>query len=126
MATLAKIAYHLCSNEAAASDDYDLHSLIRFRWLLRGFGVPMRYLHETCAAARFSSTSWRGFLPVMMNACAGNLICPLMKYLCAASAAACFMVGSCAGVRPAIVLRKLSDISVRNCQNCSNEIFSSI
>ena len=34
------------------------------------------------------------FLPLTINACAGKLIVPLSKYLHAASATACFTVGS--------------------------------
>ena len=34
------------------------------------------------------------FLPLTINASAGKLIVPLAKYLRAASATACFMVGS--------------------------------
>ncbi len=62
------------------------------------------------------------FRPLTINASAGNLIVPLSKYLHAASATACFMIRSSAGASPAIFVRKVSDISVRNCQNCSNEI----
>jgi len=39
MATLAKVVYQFCSDQAAAPNDYDLRFIIHAH-LLRGFRIP--------------------------------------------------------------------------------------
>ena len=76
-------AAHAQTNRLRVHRDATSRATTRFpRWRSRGLtvGSLIRYTAD--------------FLPLTINASAGKLIVPLSKYLRAASATACFMVGS--------------------------------
>ena len=82
---LEQLSHALAENDR--ENDREIPKLIHACLLVPYTDVTPASLH---ASIRYTA----GFLPLTINACAGKLIFPLTKYLCAASAAACFTVGS--------------------------------